>query len=203
MPLASMYLCASFYHTILFPMKSSLFVTILSLLVFPLMLRAQVGAKTDIEISNDVLKTAEWAGFKYMEKLDLAQSGDQQAVKALYEFSGTVDGKEALQHATTCIELIPFATDEKVGAVISSLKPKLITILLDRFQLAQGRTQKEELKKPMQEWAPLTWRALHGERIMCNSCMQEGGLMAKKPTGMTPVKQSTETVEPAAATGKQ
>ena len=184
-------------------MRSALLVLTVCMLFSPMMLNAQEGAKADIEISSAVLKTAEWAGFKYMENLDLAQSGDQKAIKALFEFSGTVDGTEALQHAVTCIELIPIATDEKVAAVISSVKPKLITVLLDRFQLAQGRTKKEALHKPMQEWAPLCWRALHGERIMCNSCMQQGGMLTKPDKDHKPAKPGAAPTPTIESTEKQ
>ncbi len=185
-------------------MRSTFLATIFCALLSPMVLLAQQpGTKADIEISSAVLKTAEWAGFKYMENLDLAQSGDQKAIKALFDFSGTVDGKEALEHATTCIELIPLASDEKVGAVISSLKPKLISVLLDRFQLAQGRTEKEALRKPMQEWAPLTWKALHGEQVICNSCMHQDGAMTKKPPVASPTNQGTDAIAPTVPTGKQ
>lgn len=177
-------------------MRSVLLAAFTFALLSPVLIHAQQGKKMDIEISSAVLKTAEWANFKYMEKLDLAQSGDQQGIKALLEFSGTVDGTEALQHATTCIELIPLASDEKMGSVISSLKPKLVTALKERFVLAQARTKKEELRKPLQEWAPLTWKALNGEKVVCNSCMHatEGAMMAKPPMAKNggPVVQPTE-----------
>ena len=152
----------------------------------------------DVSISSGVLKTAEWANFKYMENLDLAQSGDQKGIKAMLEFTGTVDGIEALEHATTCIELILLATDEKVGSVISSLKPKLKTVLLDRFQMAQGLTEKEDLRKPLLAWAPLTWKALNGERVSCGSCMHEGPLPASKPG-----TQQTNSADPIPDTEKQ
>ena len=185
-------------------MRSALFVATIAAFFSPFMLQAQEGQKNDIEISDGVLKTAEWAAFKYMEKLDLAQSGDQKAIKELFEFSGTVDGVEALQHATTCIELIPFATDEKVGSVISSIKPKLKTVLLDRFQLAQGRTKKENLRKPLQEWAPLTWKALNGEMVVCNSCMHEGGGTSAKAKAEKPkVPAGAQLIESVNTTGKQ
>lgn len=134
--------------------------------------------KNDITVFDSVLKTAEWASFKYVPTLDLAKTGDVKALKSLFEFSGTVDGVEAILHATTCLELIPFATDEMVAPVISSLKPKLQAAMLERLTLAQGRTQKEALRKPLQEWAPLCWRALHGEKIRCTSCAHEGLQMA-------------------------
>ncbi len=185
-------------------MRSALLFTIAFALFLPVMVKAQQGAKMDIEISSAVLKTAEWAGFKYMETLDLAQSGDSKSIKSLLEFSGTVDGVEALEHATTCLELIPFTNDERMASVISSLKPKLIVVLLDRFQLAQGRSKKEELKKPLQEWAPFCWKALHGERVVCNSCMHENGSgMLSKPEGLKSNKPGMQSTEGSEATGKQ
>jgi len=183
-------------------MRSILLVAAIFALFSPVMIHAQQGKKMDIDISSDVLKTAEWAAFKYMEKLDLAQTGDQKAIKEFLEFSAVVDGKEAIQHAVTCIELIPFTTDEKMGAVIYILKPKLREALLERFQLAQGRTKKEEMRKPLQEWAPLTWKGLNGEKVVCSSCMSQG--TTAKPTGKKQVTPVTmESTEPASATGKQ
>lgn len=144
-------------------------------------MQAQEGKKSDIVVSDAMLKTAEWAGFKYMENLDKAQAGNQKAIKALLEFSGTVDGKEALEHATICLELIPMATDEIMGSTISSVKPKLKSALLERFVLAQSNTKNAELQKPLVESAPLTWKALNGERVVCNSCMHQNGLVPAKP----------------------
>ncbi len=154
-------------------MRSAILFTLAFALFSPVFLQAQTEQKKDIEVSSAVLKTAEWAGFKYMENLELAKTGEPKALKAIFDFHGTVDGVESLQHATTCIELIPFATDERVGVVISNLKPKLKKVMLDRFQLALVRTKKEELRKPLQEWAPLTWKALNGEMVVCTTCMHE------------------------------
>lgn len=165
-------------------MRSILFLAILASLLSPTLLNAQKNQKLDVEISGSVLKTAEWAGFKYKETLEKVAAGDQQATKDFFEFSGTVDGTEALQHAVTCIELIPLAGDEKIGSIISILKPKLKKVMLDRFQLAQGRTKKTELLKPMQEWAPLTWKALNGEQVLCSSCNQNAGSLSSKPSDM-------------------
>ncbi len=173
-------------------MRSAFLLACVSVLLSPFMLHAQKAKKTEIEISSDVLKTAEWAKFKYMENVDMAQKGDPKGIKALFEFSGTVDGVESLQHATTCLEIIPFATDEKVGSVISSLKPKLKTVLLERFQLAQGRTKKEELRKPLQEWAPLCWKALNGEMVIDSSKIQDGGGSTSKPGSIKPTMSRSQ-----------
>lgn len=184
-------------------MKSILRVITLLVFIFPFMLQAQAGKQADVEIFSDVLKTAEWASFKYMANIELAKKGDQKALKDLFEFSGTVDGVEALQHATTCIELISLAGDEKMGAVIYILKPKLKTVLLERFQLAIGRTKKEELRKPLQEWAPLTWKALNGEKVVCSTCLNGGDLTAKPPSKKPTANTTTDTEEPSSPKGKQ
>lgn len=150
----------------------------------PFLAMAQEVKNEEIQVFPAVIKTAEWADFKYMDVLNKAKSGDQKSVRSFLEFSSTVDGTEALQHATTCLELLPSVADDVAGATISSMKPKLKSILLERFTLAQGRTKKEALKKPLQEWAPLTWKALNGERVICSSCMHEGGLSTSKPGQM-------------------
>jgi hypothetical protein len=164
-------------------MRSTLLLATIFTLFASNIVRAQEGAKNDLEVSSAVIKTAEWANFKYMETLDLAQAGNQKALKDFFEFSSVVDGTESLQHATTCLELIPLATDEKFGSVISILKPKLKTVLMDRLVLAQGRTKKEPLQKPLKEWAPLTWKALNGEIVKCSSCNKIDGQLMKKPDG--------------------
>ncbi len=178
-------------------MRSIFLAATLFALLFPCMVHAQKGKKVQVEIFSDVLKTAEWAAFKYMDNIYLAQSGDQKAIKALLEFSATLDGVETLQHATTCIELIPIIKDDKFGSIVSILKPKLKTALLDRFQLAQARTKKEELRKPFQEWAPLTWKALNGEKVACSSCMSQGTVTkpgAQKPTPSSGLEVTTPVI---------
>ncbi|MCC7466351.1 MAG: hypothetical protein IT261_08790 [Saprospiraceae bacterium] len=183
----------------------SLIRTFLCLLTFaPFLAQAQAPKNEEIQVFPSVLKTAEWANFKYMDVLNKAKSGDKKSILDFLEFSSIVDGTEALQHATTCIEIIPFVPDDAYGAVISTLKPKLKTLLLERFTLAQGRTKKEALQKPLMEWAPLTWKALNGELVRCSSCMQEGGLSTSKP-GQAKKPNSAESAPAASGTdtGKQ
>lgn len=168
-------------------MKSLFYLAILCFFMAPALLRAQQGAKADIEISSAVLKTAEWAGFPYMETIDKAQSGDIDAIRKFFEFSGTVDGVEALQHAVTCLELSALLADDRVGWAITRLKPRLKTVLLERFQIAQSRTKKEALHKPMQQWAPGIWKALNGEEVLCHSC-SEGGSISKPDAAKAEMK---------------
>ncbi|MBL7807980.1 MAG: hypothetical protein JNN28_09210 [Saprospiraceae bacterium] len=185
-------------------MKSLFRTLVCMLFLSPLMVQAQDSKNTDIQVFPGVLKTAEWANFKYMDVLNKAKTGDQLSIRTFLEFSGTVDGTEALQHATTCIELLSVVSDEVYGAIIAAMKPKLRSVLLTRLPLAQGRTKKEALQKPMQEWAPQTWKALNGERVVCNSCRQEGGLAPAKPGfGIKPGAESTAPVESDKETGKQ
>lgn len=185
-------------------MKSLIRTLLCLMMLVPFLTQAQEAKNEEIQVFPSVLKTAEWADFKYMDVLTKAKGGDQKSVRAFLEFSSTVDGTEALQHATTCIELLPSVSDDVTGSIISSMKPKLKNILLERFTLAQGRTKKEALQKPLKEWAPLTWKALNGERVMCNSCMHEGGLTIPKP-GQMKKPNSTESIPTAidTETGKQ
>ncbi len=180
-------------------MRSAFLLVFVSILLFPSLSHAQAAKKMDIEVSDAVLKTAEWANFKYMENLKHAKTGDKKAIKDFLEFSGTVDGTESLEHATTCIELIPYASDMNVGTVISTLKPKLKKVLLQRFVLAQGRTKKEELRKPLQEWAPLCWKALHGEIVM--SVNSDGAQTKDKVNIKAPANSNASEIVP--TTGKQ
>lgn len=178
-------------------MKSALSFFAALMLLSPTLLHAQTPKGTDIEVSGAVLATAEWANFKYMEKLEAAKKRDHRALKELFEFSGTVDGREAIQHTATLLELIPFVTDDLNGTIISNtLKPKLKTILLERFQKAQELTKKEDLQKPLEAWAPMTWKALNGEKVMCSTCLTQGGSLSKpgaqKPDASNTTLQSQE-----------
>lgn len=118
---------------------------------------------SDVTVFPGVLSTAQWAGFKYNDQLQLAKTGDLKAVVSLLEFSGTVDGVDALNHAVTCLELLPVSTDLVFAAAINKSKPKLKKVLLERLVIAQGRTTNLELRKPLSEWAPLTWDVLNGK----------------------------------------
>ncbi len=120
------------------------------------------NTSADVEVFESVLSTASWAGFKYEEQLALAKKGDHKATLKLLEFSGTVDGKAALDHSVTLLELIAAGGDLGFSAAVNMSKPKLKKVLLDRLQLAQGRTKKEALRKPIAEWAPTTWEVLNG-----------------------------------------
>lgn len=183
-------------------MRSALLFGLLLALLTPSTSQAQDSDKVNVEVFSEVLKTAEWAGFKYIDNVKLAQIGDLKAIRAMLDFSGTVDGTEALQHATTCLELIPLIGDEKFGALISSsIKPKLKALLLERIVLAQSRTKKEALRKPLTEWAPNTYKALNGEVVKCNSCMHEGMQTMAKPAATKPGAPKTESSETGAGTG--
>jgi hypothetical protein len=185
----------------------SLFRTLICLcLLSPVMVQAQEVKNEDIQVFPAVVKTAEWANFKYMDVFNKAKSGDPRSIIQFLEFNSVVDGTEGLQHATTCLEMLPLLIDDLVGSGISGMKPKMKSLLLSRLQLAQGRTKKEALLKPIQEWAPFTWKALNGERVTCTSCMHmNGGMTQLKPAGMD-VKPGAEKSAPAATdteTGKQ
>ncbi len=140
-------------------MKKVLFASLMGLFLTP---AVSLFAQSEVFISKDVLKTAEWASFKYKDVVKKAITGDRDAVQKLFDFSRYVDGVEALDHAVTCLELIPRATDRKIAEGIIHLQPKLKKVILDRAVLAQGRTKKVELQQPMKAWAPITWDVLNG-----------------------------------------
>lgn len=117
----------------------------------------------DITVFESVLATAEWANFKYQDQLLAAKMGDYKATLKLLEFSGTVDGVAELEHSVTLLELLASGSDATFGIAVKIAKPKLKSVLLQRLQLAQGRTKNENLREPMEKWAPITWAALNGK----------------------------------------
>jgi hypothetical protein len=151
-------------------MKHKLLVLLLVLGFAPIVrVACQTQASTDdlsyraseITVSESLLRFSEQMGFKYMDVLKKAEAADILSIKSLLEFHGTTDGKDALNHAVTCIELLPVAGDENYAYAAKNVKPKLKKLLLERFAIAQGRTQKTGLQKPMKDWAPMTWAALN------------------------------------------
>lgn len=121
-----------------------------------------------IEVSENVVKVADWANFKYREVLSAAKAGDQSAIKKFLEFSGTVDGVDALNHAVSCLELIAAASDFPFSMACVSLKPKLKKVLIERLMMAQVRTKKTDLRDSLTHWAPSTWAVLNGGAPICN-----------------------------------
>lgn len=135
------------------------------LLNIPFATTQNAGASTkpaDVFVAEGVLKLAKLMAFDYTGNLEKAKGGDQAALKALFDFFGATDGIDRQNHALTCLELIPVAFDEHFSLALSGAKPKLKVLMLEQLQLAQGRTKKEALQKPLADWAPETWRALNG-----------------------------------------
>lgn len=118
--------------------------------------------EVDVTVFESVLSTAKWANFDYLKLLDAAKKGDHKATLKLLEFSGTVDGVAELDHSVTLLELIASGGDITFAGAVNMASPKLQAVLLQRLQLAQGRTKKLELQKPISEWAPTTWEVLNG-----------------------------------------
>lgn len=152
-------------------MKNNLFVCVFALIMMATVhANGQNEAKndglsykgSDIVVAESLLKFSEQMKFKYMDVLQKAIAGDRTSIKALLEYHGTTDGKDAINHAVTCLELILVANDENYAYAAKYLKPNLKKLLLDRFVIAQGRTQKTGLLKPMKDWAPMTWASLNG-----------------------------------------
>lgn len=122
-------------------------------------------SQNNVFISKDVLKTAEWADIKYKDLVKKASAGNKSSITTLFDFHRFVDGVEGLDHGVTCLELIPLAGDKAVAQSIYILKPKLKKVVLDRLILAQGRTQKVELREALSKWAPMTWEVVNGRPL--------------------------------------
>jgi hypothetical protein len=150
-------------------------------------------------VSDNVVQLAKQLEFKYMDNLKKAENGDQDAFKELLQFHVMTDGVDGLNHAVTCLELINIANDENSALAIRLLKPKLKTLLLERYQLAQGRTQQEALRKPIADWAPMTWAALNNLPIPGLCDMTKETPMTKPGNKAAPKPANATTDNPAVA----
>ncbi len=145
-------------------MKSILFRSVIALLLLPSIHACAQNApkdSADVAVSEGVLKLADWAKFDYTGQLAKAKTGDIEALKALIGFHTIADGVDGLNHAVTCLELIPVVGDETFASAVPVFKPNLKKLLLDRLILAQGRTRKEALRQSLTHWAPTTWAVLN------------------------------------------
>ena len=116
-------------------MKNSMLCCIMVCFMFPMVNGScQNDAKSvrnnEVTVAPSLVKFATQMGFKYEQTLEKAKKGDLNAIKEMMEFHGTTDGTDALNHAQTCLELIPVATDDRIGLACQNLKPKLKTLLL-------------------------------------------------------------------------
>ena len=111
----------------------------------------------EVEVFQSVLKIADLANFKYMDAIASAKTGDVSSMRKLLDFHRVVEGVDALNHAVTCLELIPVAGDHIFGTAVYLCSPKMKEVLLDRLILAQGRTKKTYLRESLSKWAPSTW----------------------------------------------
>lgn len=132
------------------------------LLNFVLLLMAASGfSQKKVYLSEDVLKLASQVEVDYKGLVKKSMAKDTIALKDLFEFSRMLDNKAITEHAVTCLELIPLATDDMFARAVRSRSVKMKAFLLRNITEAQGFTQKKALKKPLSEWAPYTWAALN------------------------------------------
>lgn len=151
---------------------------------FSSLLTAQTtGSAAQVTVFPEVLSAAKWAGFDYEAQLNLSKTGDYKAIAKLLHFSGTLDGDDALKHAVTCLELIPVSGDVAFAAALNISKPTLRKTMLDRLQLAQGRTQNEAMKKPIKDWAPYTWDVLNGKPFAPVAKPDDTECLSSRPHG--------------------
>ncbi len=118
-----------------------------------------------VEVFGNVLKMADLAGTPYKDLLAKAQTGDIDAIYKLLDFHRVVDGADALNHAVTCLELIPVTSDEVFASAAHRCSPKLRKVVLDRLMLAQVRSKKTFLRQSLTNWAPITWSILRAQPV--------------------------------------
>lgn len=116
-----------------------------------------------VETFQKVMKTAEVANFDYKTNLENAKKSDETAIHKMFEFHRMVDGVDGLNHAVTCLEIIPLAGDKASAAAAYRCSPKLRKLLVERLMLAQARTKKTFLRQSLTNWAPGTWAYLNGQ----------------------------------------
>lgn len=170
-------------------------------IVLFLLFSVPVLAQKKVYVSDKVRSTAEQIKVDYKGLVKKASAKDGDAVKKLLDFSRIVDGSEAIEHAVTCLELIPLASDEVMAKAIAALSPKLKKVLLDRMQQAQGRTQKAELKVPMEKWAPMSWEALHNRPYASKNAQLQTGRRSDREEAPAPMQDAEKAGPPQTAPG--
>ena len=138
-----------------------LFISCFATLGLCLLIPISCKVEPEITVSDNVLKTAKVVGVEYLPLLEKAKTGDVSAIRSFFEFHRFADGLEGFEHGQTCLELIPFAQDDKVAQACSNFRPGMKKLIFERLVLAQARTQKEELKQPLINWANATYTALY------------------------------------------
>lgn len=116
-----------------------------------------------VEVFQSVVKMADMIKFDYNGEVAKAETGDIGAMYKLLDFHRIVEGVDALNHAVTCLELIPMMGDASFGAAVYPCHPNMKKILLERLMLAQVRTKKIFMRDSLTHWAPLTWAYLNGQ----------------------------------------
>ena len=119
----------------------------------------------DVEVSDAVMRTAKTFNFDYLETLKKAKDGDMKSIAEFVRFHKYTDEIEGINHGVACLELILFATDATFATACNGLSVGVKKVLWERLQIAQARTKKEELRKPLKDWAPQTWRMLNTEEV--------------------------------------
>ncbi|MEQ1747667.1 MAG: hypothetical protein ABMA02_19720 [Saprospiraceae bacterium] len=158
--------------------------TLLLNLALLLLSAAPVLAQKKVFVSDNVLKVAGQAQFDYKGTLKKATAKDGKALTDLFEFIRLLENAEADEHALTCLELIPVATDAVFANAMKARKPNLKAALLRRILDAQERTKKADLKKPLEEWAPFSFRALHNLDFDTDAASKPAAEMKPDPNAM-------------------
>lgn len=118
----------------------------------------------EVETFQNVIKTADLIKVQYKELVANAKTGETNSMYKLLDFHRIVDGVDGLNHAVTCLEILPLMGDASFASAVSLCQPKLKKLIVERLILAQGRTKKTFLRQSLTNIAPLTWEQLTGEK---------------------------------------
>jgi len=139
-----------------------------------------------VETFQNVLKTAGLVNLNYKDLIESAKTGDVTSIHKLLDFHRTVDGVDGLNHAVTCLELIPLAGDKAYAAAVYRCSPKLRKLLIERLMLAQVRSKKTFLRQSLTNWAPATWAYLNGQTFQFEPQQAPAQPAAAQPAPVKP-----------------
>jgi len=139
-------------------------------------------SKGGVFVSDAVQPVAQQMKVDYKGLVRKASAKDTKALNELFEFTRMLDGNALSDHMITCLELIPVVTDAVYAKALESRSAGLKAYMLSFMEIAQQKTQKQHLKKPIKEWAPYTWDALNGREVNITIRPAESG----KPSATSP-----------------
>ena len=116
--------------------------------------------RKDNRVAEETLGVAERVGFHYLEKLNAAESGDGQALAALFRFSQHVDAASALGHGVILIELAAHLGDERFAVCAAAESAEIRQLLRRLLEAGAAYTTTARLSRPPDQSFPQICAAL-------------------------------------------